>query len=58
VDKHAAEYAAEECCEEAGQGRVGLLFFEGFTGEFGIKAFHFLDPFGPEKASVMPGVFK
>jgi hypothetical protein len=49
MDKHAAEYTAEECCEEAGQGWVGFLFFEGFTGESGIKAFHFFDPFGPKR---------
>ena len=55
MDKHAAEYAAEECGEEAGQGGGGFRFFDGFAGEFHIQTLHIDRCFGPEKASRMPG---
>ena len=47
MDEDAADYTAEECCKESGQGRGGFgVLFERFTGNLGIKAFHFFDLFG------------
>jgi hypothetical protein len=53
MDEHAAEYTAEECCKEAGQGGGEFgVFFERFTGNLGIKAFHFFDLFGLKRQAV------
>jgi hypothetical protein len=53
MDDNAAEYTAEECCKEAGQGGAGLgVFFERFPGKLGIKAFHFFDLFALKRQAV------